>query len=110
MNPLTEMTNSARLAAIEAEAAALKAQIAAENAKVRPEALVQVLDAIRAHGFTRSDLDPALRKRAFSPKPRKPQAAANGQAEQKAQVTNSTGAQNPPAAGRALGDDWTSHP
>jgi hypothetical protein len=51
------------IARAEAESAKLKAQRDALLAAIRPAALARVLGEIRAHGITRAELDPALRKR-----------------------------------------------
>ncbi|MEQ1692332.1 MAG: hypothetical protein ABMA00_13660 [Gemmatimonas sp.] len=59
------------IAQAEAEAAALKAKRDAAIAVERPDALKTVLALITKHAITKAELDPALRKRAFAPKPRK---------------------------------------
>lgn len=74
----TDQTPEQLLARIEAEAAALRAKIAASKAALRPNALAHVLASITEHGFTKAELDPALRKRPFAPKPRKAALAAVG--------------------------------
>lgn len=59
------------IAQAEAEAAALKAKRDAAIAVERPDALKTVLALITKHGFTKAEIEPALRKRAFVPRPRK---------------------------------------
>lgn len=61
----------AAIAQAEAEANALKARREAAIAAERPAAVSTVLSLIAKHGITKAELDPALRKRAFVPKPRK---------------------------------------
>lgn len=64
----------AAIAQAEAEAAALKARRDAAVAAERPTALKTVLALIAKHSITKAELDPALRKRPFVPKPRKAKA------------------------------------
>jgi len=64
------------IAKAEAQAAALKARRDAAVAAERPAALARTLEVIRRHAFTKAELDPAMRKRPFVPKPRKAKAPA----------------------------------
>jgi hypothetical protein len=93
MNDQREQTLEELVAQAEMAAATLKAQLAEKIAAERPNALAIVLDTIRKHGFTRAELDKALRKRPKVARgPRKPKATGPAGIINGAQAKASTSA------------------